>query len=515
MVLGLSGCHHTPRQAMNDLWGAVPQVRWSGTRVDPPADAVKAEPSVTANVAMTAESPPVDESAIESEAGRPPVVTPVSALQPTESDANGSTPGAMTETQRSPALPSEVVDGDSGRFDRNPDDRNPDVMEPDAGIDSHPLLADSSSDQIERLKAALSDDAERAKSPPRQPGGAHDVRVRVEAMLARARRLFDLGQLREARQAAKVAHDLGDSARLDYSPDEERPIDLVQRIESQLQESKGQPESTAEQSTVAQSRTTSSGESPDRRSEPTVHSAQTGSAPRDDFRTAKEPETDPASRHRRDWGLNVFRRDRKTPATEPVAAIPSTPPRSAPESAGSPVVQMSLELGGESPEDAGHAVVQANRSLTLTPGGDASAAEASAEDSGRRSFDSSFPIGRAPFQRIPPDAESRQAMLDFSDPDVEVRQSPEPEPAAEPWPLDAQVPPVRPTLDEPAPPPADAEEVKPLSPFHDVSDQSLPDIVESVRPDNSKPVAWSWLVGIAGFGVCALIAMFWYRRGAT
>src|SRR5262249_21123283 len=97
------------------------------------------------------------------------------------------------------------------------------------------VVSEPSNSQIERLKAALDDDAERAKEPSRQLSN-HDVRVRVESLLQRSRNLFDLGQLREARHTAKIAHELGDSAKLDYSPDEERPIDLVQRIEDQLKE---------------------------------------------------------------------------------------------------------------------------------------------------------------------------------------------------------------------------------------------------------------------------------------
>ncbi len=478
---------------MSDLWDAVPQVRWSGSRIDPTTEPVKAEPSVTANVATTAE-PTQGIVQVDPESGQSSSVTPADDLMAPEFDSIQTVSGSS---------PQDVATSSSGVATANIGQPEDDLV---AGSAPQDVFADSSVDQIERLKAALSDDAERAKSPPRQAGGAHDVRVRVESMLTRARRLFDLGQLREARHAAKIAHDLGDSARLDYSPDEERPIDLVQRIDSQLKESTGQAESNSPQITDA------SGNRP----APNANSTQAGRAAQDDPRTVKEPETDSASRPRRDWGLNVFRRDRKMPHTDQATATPSAPPGQALGSAQPAVVQMSFEADADSPEESGAAVVQANRSLTLikasgtpeTPGTQAARIH-------RQSFDSSTPIGYAPYQRTARDGESNEVLLDTSDPELEVEQSPETESDPRVWPLDVDESPTRPIVDESTPPPADVEEVKPLSPFHDVAGHSSSDVAASVPADDLNSANWNWLAGIAAFGICALIAVFWYRRGAT
>ena len=493
VTFSLIGCKHTPRQAMSDLWDAVPQVRWSGSRTDPTAEPVKAEPSVTANVATTAE-PTQGVVPVDPESGQSSFVAADDDLMAPEFDSIQTVSGSSQ--QEASTSSSGVATANIGQ----PND--------DAGAGSAPqdVFADSSVDQIERLKAALSDDAERAKSPPRQAGGAHDVRVRVESMLTRARRLFDLGQLREARHAAKVAHDLGDSARLDYSPDEERPIDLVQRIDSQLKESAGQNESNSAQ-------TANSSDNPPASN---TNSTQAGRAAQDDPRAVKEPETDSAPRPKRDWGLNVFRRDRKMPPTDQATATPSAPVGQAKGSAVPTVIQMSFEADTDSPEESGAAVVQANRSLTLIKASKTfETSETRAARIPRQSFDSSTPIAYAPFQRTARDGESSEALLDTSDPDLEVRPSSEIESDPPPWPLDVDESPTRPIVDESTPPPADVEEVKPLSPFHDVAGQSSPDIAASVPTDNLNSANWNWLAGIAAFGICALIAVFWYRRGAT
>ncbi len=478
---------------MSDLWDAVPQVRWSGSRIDPTTEPDKAEPSVTANVATAAE-PTTGVVPVDPESGLSSTGTSDGDLMAPDFDAIQTVSGSsrLEDATLSPGVATANIG--------EPDDA------PVAGSAPQDVFADSSVDQIERLKAALSDDAERAKSPPRQASGAHDVRVRVESMLTRARRLFDLGQLREARHAAKIAHDLGDSARLDYSPDEERPIDLVQRIDSQLQESAGQDESNSAQTA------NSSGNQP----APNTNPTQAGRAAQDDPRAVKDPEPDSASRPRRDWGLNVFRRDRKMPPTDQATATPSAPVGTAPGSAVPAVVQMSFEADADSSEESGAAVVQANRSLTLIKASETfEASETQAARIHRQSFDSSTPIGYAAFQRTARDGESSEALLDTDDPELDTQQPTETESDPRAWPLDVDEPPARPIVDESTPPPADVEEVKPLSPFHDVAGHSSSDVAASVPADNLNTANWNWLAGIAAFGICALIAVFWYRRGAT
>ena len=462
VILSLQvGCKHTPRQAMSDLW--------SGSRSEATPDQKKPEPSVTANVAATADSATKKPEA-QREPGKGSMGPLTNGLAKSPADAIE----VAADSKRSSDLDlAGYVASESGL----PASERLDPASPQA------IFTDRSDDQIEQLKAALSDDVERAKSPTRHAGGAHDVRVRVESMLARARSLFDLGKLREARHAATIANDLGDSARLDYSPDEERPIDLVQRIDDQLKEA-------AEQKSDVKS---------------TDHSAlkaatlPPGSAAQ---RAAKGSELE--SRPRRDWSLNVFRRDRKVPAPD-ASLVKATPI----QSVNPAVVQISMEAAGESPQETDGAVVQANRSLTLTQFQESPAIVHQA------SGDSSTPIAFAPVDNLAHGEELfPRPNGSTSDPEVEDP-PPEIEPIPEAWRPEIQDSPGRALPDEPGPPPADFEEMKPISPFRDVAGQSRANAEEQEQAEACQHASWNWLVGIAMFGLCAVVAFIWYRRGAT
>ncbi|MBS0206529.1 MAG: hypothetical protein JSS49_26875 [Planctomycetes bacterium] len=357
----------------------------------------------------------------------------------------------------------------------------------------------SSADPIERLKAALHEDVERARTAPRLSSGAHEVRVRVESMLEKSRRLFDLGQLREARHTAKIAHDLGDSARLDYLPDEERPIDLVQRIDDQMREVEQAKEAALSTATATQ------------RPEPVPPAAPktvVGSASKDSQST-KPPEADAVARQKRDWsyGLNVFRRDRKPGGTEP-NTVPSTQP-----SAVSLPVQMGIEAepSSASLENSDGAVVQANRSLTLNRD-----PEQSDERVERQPRDLSSPIAYVAYprggRREEPEDELQPHVA--TEPEVE-QQAPDFEARFEERSLDAtSIPPAR--IEEDAtPPPAEFDEVKPIAPARDRSGQSVPEAAPPLASETRRPTSGGWLYGIAGFAVCAVFAGIWYRRGAT
>lgn len=465
---------------MSDLWGAVPQVRRLGGRAEVPTIEQPAEPSVTANVAG---------AGVQKQSE---LAVPTDPRSPSSSDA--FTPSSPIDTgsiQTSVAVNPPANRPDDGDVERAAPENG---LAPDDAIDTtdpQSVFADTSVEQIERLKAALDDDAERANSPPRAVAGGHDVRVRVESMLARARQLFDLGQTREARHTAKIAHDLGDSARLDYSPDEERPIDLVQRIDDHLRV-------TAEQAAVQH------GNAPDSLANQPVAEPEPAESviPNGREDKAADPES---AKQRRDWGygLTVFRRDRKPGVTDranvapgPATTLPAVTPIPA-------VVLVPPELDTETDG----AVVQANRSLSL--------AKVEETTPTRQARDASAPIAFAPYQRRKVSSELSDSVQDDSssetDPEIETQDIGALDQA---WPPEITDKSAIAEEEEVIVAPVEFEEVKPLTPFRDVAAAALSDVseVEQIeRPQQS----FGWIAGAAVFGICAAIAIFWYRRGAT
>ena len=123
---------------------------------------------------------------------------------------------------------------------------------------------------------------------------------------------FDaIGQLDRAHEAAVAAQKLGDAAQLDYAPDEDRPLDLVRRIEGQMDATRlTQEPGTADESSAA-TRT----EEPEETSQ---LSTQLATPP------AKEAKGTPKTP--RNWST-FFRREKKhvAPASEdPVTPGPLT-----------------------------------------------------------------------------------------------------------------------------------------------------------------------------------------------
>ena len=466
----LTGCKHTPRQAMSELFNSVPS-----------AEPKKDELSVTANVAAI---PPKSDSATLAPSGA----------------ARNSRPPSTDDNQAQNALTNSSLGAAPPPFDQEPLDIDLAGYEP-APTKSKTGDSETPADPIERLRAALHEDSERAKSTSRLTTGAHEVRVRVDSMLERSRRLFDLGQLREARHTAKAAHDLGDSARLDYLPDEERPIDLVQRIDEQLRE--------VEQGKDAASTV----DGPSQRQEPVTSASGPlkGTGSNRDPRTAKsvDADADAASRPKKDWsyGLNVFRRDRKANVTE---ASPNPPLQvQAPQLP----VQMGIETEADSDtlEKSDGAVVQANRSLTMYR-----AADQSAERVERQPRDMSAPIAYAPYQRAERREEPQEEFLETIPAESEVeQQSASFEANFEQRELDTTSVPPAMIEDDATPPPTDFDEVTPISPARENTEQTAPDTVAPRSSDSVRSANSNWLYGLAGFAICAGFATVWYRRGAT
>lgn len=457
----LTGCHHNSRQTMTDLWTA-PQ-RWSG-RIDLPAIAEQREPSVSANNAATAvaKTPSADDVAEDA--------TGKAVVQVADSnDSANSNQGGSANSKSDALVTLEFSDSATD-------------LEPIGTASPQSVFADSSAEQLERLQAAINDDAERADTRSRIANGGHDVRLRVESMLEKSRRLFDLGQLREARHTAKIAQEIGDSARLDFSPEEERPVDLVQRIDDHIRGAE-----TAETPS-----TDSNGES--------LVAAEKNPG------VAKPPavkEQDSSNRQRRDWsGLTVFRRERK-PTTGEQAV---NPPGIAVTNRKPPIVQLSVDGDRTAADEADGAVVQANRSVSIKQSSSQTSANSSVSFPAESETVEPVELqsNREPTEEAPELTEDAVAMTDVTPDETTVNPA---------WTGDRLKPPS--ATDEDSPPPADFDESRPISAFREINSPPQTSLKTPMISSDERPVGWGTYIAATLFSLCAFAAVFWYRRGAT
>lgn len=85
---------------------------------------------------------------------------------------------------------------------------------------------------IDRLKQALTADS-RPQSAPADPfARQHPARVRIEGLMQQARRALDAGDFSAAQKAAQSAAQWSASTAIEFLPNEERPEELVRRIEA-------------------------------------------------------------------------------------------------------------------------------------------------------------------------------------------------------------------------------------------------------------------------------------------
>ena len=213
-----AGCSNT-RQSMTQFIPSVPNTLWNANRDVKSEDISDIKPSVKANVAAI-EEPSESKSDLAS-----------GSASVTLENRSGD-PNARPSFRKEPRTARTGVHVSSFSPDHEGNLTHHESAKSALPSQSVP---DAEQDQIERLKAALAKDAHRDTDPDRIVGGVNnDARVRVDSLLSRAKRLFDGGQLNDARQKAQQAQMVGELARLDFSPNEERPIDLVHQIEDHL-----------------------------------------------------------------------------------------------------------------------------------------------------------------------------------------------------------------------------------------------------------------------------------------
>lgn len=462
---------------MTQFLPSVPQTWWPGTREEPIEETKQTEPSVTANVAVIADS---DKMPI-----RKPTPADGEAHAPLKRDRGGraSTSSATVTAQAGGRVASVPTDDEQQAAARE-------LAEAAAINQGH---RDGGEDQLERLKAALSDDARQSTEPNRTASLSGDARLRVDSLLGRARRLFDVGRLSEARQTAQIAQELGETARLDYSPEEERPIDLVHRIDDQLQ---------AMQEPSDEAGTEKS------------HVADADRSKTDRSKTEEHPSPEPKtaaveSSGNRSWlgrGMNVFRRDRKPAATD-AAVIPAAADNTPPQ------VSLSLELDDntKSDTDSRAAVVQANRSVALST----VTSPQSADREAIRPQATDRDDGEGVLRSSPPTDDADSAVSEFSEAgpsatSADASDRSLDDPANFPADGGPQL-----TTDESATAPPALEAVRPISPFRNVAGPtkvSHPGSPASIEP---RGTIWGWATGATCLLACSVLALVCYRRGAT
>ena len=435
------GCART-RPAITSLWQQVPPVRWPGreTSVEDP----KPEPSVAANVALRKEGE-TDFAGVASVEGKSKSI---------------SIPFGMKRSAQEPRnddLPGNIHFGDASETDSPFSDLDP------------------TNSPLDRLNAALSDDVR--QSLPQQSVTMLEERVRVDSLISRARELLDLGQYDQARDAALAAMEIGESAQLEYSPDEDRPIDLVRRIEGQQEAIQVAQESATRKAAAAVS---------------LPHDLDADGAAISQVESA-DKDSKEMSRKQRGWS-NLFRREKKPnspPSANSVtqAANEVTPKRQTPSSNWP-------ATGRTNHADTHDAVVMANRSVSLG------------------SLDNSSEFERTlarPSELVRPDRDSANAPI--AAPIMPVIADNEDDRSSQSF-SESHNPP--PTDDSSTSlPDLEAEEIA-SAPRHDTSSIHDEMPIEALEDDDSSRqvdgiplyVAISLVVGSA-------IAIYWYRRGAT
>ena len=177
-----------------------------------------------------------------------------------------------------------------------------------------------------------------------------DTRIRVDALLTRARQLFEVGQLEQARQTALTDQELSESSQIDFFPDEDRPIDLIRRIDGELKELQGKDETGSGRG----SKESQAGQPPSETQQPSTKSAKVTSPP--------EKDSSGLARIRRDWST-LFRRDKK--AGGPEANSASFDTKLAKVERVTESRNRDIQASHVSMSEPAPAIVMANRSVSL------------------------------------------------------------------------------------------------------------------------------------------------------
>ncbi len=453
-----SGCT-TTRPAMKSFWQQVPPVKW---------------PSRDANL-----------TAVNNEPDDEPAVAANVAVRKESSDESTSTDAAMVNDTRLKPRLSRL--GKAFRWSE-PRSAEPSAINETASAGLGTATHSSSSilmleTPLDRLNAALTDDSLQSPLVPELGLGNLEDRIRIDSLMSRARQYLEAGQFDPALRSALSAMEISESGQIDDSPEEDRPVDLVRKIEELLEASRLADRSDSEKETI----------------DVTQSSIETESSTRMAIEQAKpaartEKETTGLTRIRRDWST-LFRGNRKPSSAETESGTSSSKgaaSRDSNSNTGATSRSENLERQLREPD----AIVMANRSIAL--GEPEPFAEPTARDG--RNSNSATVANSDTFDTEPlsvgaqDDFESREAADETNALQVDSMKS------------------------------LSDEDVGTLPELNTVETQRACQITESNTensihpeiddPDDTNRYA-DWTMIYVAFGVCGVIAFAFYRRGAT
>jgi hypothetical protein len=253
ILLAFTGCAHSPARTMARVWEDLPKVRWSL-----PLHSDTEEPD-DEEIAAT-----FDEDGEPEDVGRARVT-----FFPAEPNSEPVAEQFLLASRRSgiphdPFLEEELARQNPGPANESHDDE----AESDAA--SH----------RERLRAALTVDTRRSRTPHVHTAQHDRLQLRVESLMERTRYHLERSELAEAQRAAELAHKLVENSELEFAPDDERPIDLLTTIAERLRPKADEPSSESQLAVKPPK-------------------AETGAKPADDAPPASQPaaDFDPYARH--------------------------------------------------------------------------------------------------------------------------------------------------------------------------------------------------------------------------
>ncbi len=251
-VVLTSGCAKNPRDSIAKLWDHVPSAPWTASK-SAERKIEQEQPTVAANSAATL-------SARDAQAADAPVEDPFEvAITPGQSTksvdkvgsgsglpegqhsaihqtsmttGSGSTDSSTASNTEAPAVAkttgAKLKDALPDPLSATPGDWTK-AFELANGLEKAKEATSQEVSRIGQLRETLEEDAQAVTK--RSLSELNEFRLRIESLLSHARRQIEAGELKTAQRFARLANELSEGAGLEYSPTEERPQDLLHRIE--------------------------------------------------------------------------------------------------------------------------------------------------------------------------------------------------------------------------------------------------------------------------------------------
>lgn len=251
-VILSSGCAKNPRDSIAKLWDHVPSAPWTASK-STERKIEQEKPTVAANSAATL-------SARDAQAADAPVEDPFEvAITPGQSTKSVDRVGSgspLTESQQSAIHQTSLTSSSASTDSSTASNSDAPAVAKTTGAKLKEALPDplsatpgdwtkafelanglekakeATSQEVSRigqLRETLEEDAQAVTK--RSLAELNEFRLRIESLLSHARRQIEAGELKTAQRFARLANELSEGAGLEYAPTEERPQDLLHRIE--------------------------------------------------------------------------------------------------------------------------------------------------------------------------------------------------------------------------------------------------------------------------------------------